>query len=148
MMLPSGLLYREVINLQSDLKQAPLALLDSLDNILVLNLEPVRSIGGSGLPIHRLTMQANQHWLLLGLEISPPYVENYNVVLFDEHKIILWQKKNLKINNLEQLNMILPTNIFSHGDTTNNNYFVSVNDSNANTNLRANFSFQISRDIQ
>jgi hypothetical protein len=86
-------------------------------NVPILFLDSERGAGPSaGEPTHRLRLPREPGWIVLALEIDPPHSPSYRTVLRDVRGRELWRGGDLRLNELETLNLSLPTSLLAPGD--------------------------------
>ncbi|HXU30697.1 MAG TPA: zf-HC2 domain-containing protein [Thermoanaerobaculia bacterium] len=74
--------------------------------------------GASREPTFRLRMPKQGGWIVLALEIDPPYVASYGAILRDARGRELWRGADLRATEIEPLSLSFPATLLAPGDYT------------------------------
>jgi len=88
-------------------------------NVPILFLDAVRS-GGSSTeePTHRLRRPPGAGWVVLALQLDPPFASSYRAILRDARGRELWRGQGLQPNEMDSLSLSLPGSLLEPGDYT------------------------------
>lgn len=88
-------------------------------NVPILFLDAVRSGGSSNEdPTHRLRRPANDGWVVLALQVDPPFANAYRAILRDAKGKEIWRGTGLRPNEMESLSLSLPGSLLAPGNYT------------------------------
>ncbi len=86
------------------------------ENVPILFLDAVRSGGSSNEePTHRLRRPSNDGWVVLALQVDPPFANAYRAILRDAKGKELWRGTGLRPNEMESLSLSLPGSLLAPG---------------------------------
>lgn len=114
--LPIGLLVRQVGRLDRELDGARASLSAVRINTQILRLSPERSGPGDREPVHRITLSSVSEWIVLELDLGSPEYASYQATLLGPDGKVTWQGAGLAPNHLDALVLSIPSTSLEAGD--------------------------------
>ncbi len=116
LLLPAGLLFRQLQKMGGELEDLRVALRAPQVNLPLLTLSPQRGDPAGAEPSHRLRLPAEPGQVVLVLELDLPLGVAYRAVLSGASGEVRWRGGDLLADAAGNLVLSLPTDFFSPGD--------------------------------